>query len=107
MSLDRLDELVDHWTLLEDERLLVGNKSGATGLGFALLLKFYTLYGRFPRGRSELAEDAIEFIATQVKVEPSEIALYEWEGRTNRFQVADPVPLGLPRVHRPGHGEVH
>jgi hypothetical protein len=36
-----LDELVEHWTLLEDERQLVAGKRGATRLGFALLLKFY------------------------------------------------------------------
>ncbi len=36
-----LDELVDHWTLLDDERRLVAGKRGPTRLGFALLLKFY------------------------------------------------------------------
>jgi hypothetical protein len=36
-----LDELVDHWTLLKDERELVAVKRGPTRLGFALLLKFY------------------------------------------------------------------
>src|SRR5690349_21286149 len=35
-----LDELVEHWTLLEDERQLVAGKRGATRLGFALALKF-------------------------------------------------------------------
>jgi hypothetical protein len=43
-----LDELVGHWTLLEDERELVAGKQGPTRLGFALLLKFYTRAGRFP-----------------------------------------------------------
>lgn len=38
-SLD-LDELVEHWTLLDDERVLIAGKRGPTGLGFALLLKF-------------------------------------------------------------------
>jgi len=33
-----LDELVDHWTLLKDERELVAGKRGPTRLGFALLL---------------------------------------------------------------------
>jgi hypothetical protein len=36
-----LDELVEHWTLLKDEQMLVAGKRGATGLGFALLMKFY------------------------------------------------------------------
>lgn len=42
-----LDELVQHWTLLDDERELFVGKRGLTRLGVALLLKFYTLVGRF------------------------------------------------------------
>lgn len=63
-----LDELVEHWTLLKDEQSLVSGKRGATRLGFAVLLKFYTQYGRFPRGRTELPGEAVEFIARQVQV---------------------------------------
>ena len=37
-----LDELVEHWAVLAEERELVAGKWGATRLGFALLLKFYT-----------------------------------------------------------------
>jgi len=37
-----VDELVEHWTVLEDEQQLVAGKRGATRLGFALMLKFYT-----------------------------------------------------------------
>ena len=33
---------------------LVANKSGATRLGFALLLKFFELEARFPRGPEEV-----------------------------------------------------
>ena len=59
------DELVQHWTLLDDERELAAGKRGPTRLGFALLLKFYAGTGRFPRGRSELADDTVEFVARQ------------------------------------------
>ena len=52
-----LDELAEHSTLLPDEAALLRNKSGATRLGFALLLKFVTRMGRFPSGRGELADD--------------------------------------------------
>jgi hypothetical protein len=64
-----LDELVEHWTLLDDERELVAGKRGPTRLGFALLLKFYTRAGRFPRGRGELPDDAVSFVARQVGVD--------------------------------------
>lgn len=41
-------ELVQHWTVLGAEKDLVSGKRGATRLGFALILKFYTRHGRFP-----------------------------------------------------------
>ena len=44
-----LEELIECWTLDEGEFELVGNKSGATRLGFSLMLKFFELEARFPR----------------------------------------------------------
>ena len=63
-----LDELVERWTVLAEERDLVAGKRGATKLGFALLLKFFTQHGRFPRGRSELPDQVVRFVARQVEV---------------------------------------
>lgn len=77
-----LDELVESWTLLDGEMEQVGAKRGAARLGFALLLKYFTRYGRFPRGRSELHDDAAEFVARQVGVPAADMAFYEWSGRT-------------------------
>jgi hypothetical protein len=43
-------DLVEHWTLLpEESNLLAGKHDGPTKLAFALLVKFYGRYGRFPR----------------------------------------------------------
>jgi hypothetical protein len=39
----------DNSLLGPDERLLLGNKSGPSRLGFAVLLKFFQAHGRFPR----------------------------------------------------------
>jgi len=86
-SLD-LDELVEHWTLLDDEQELIAGKRGPTRLGFALLLKFYTRLGQFPRGRGELPDEAVEFVARQVGVEPTELGFYEWAGRTIEYHRA-------------------
>src|SRR6266704_2071815 len=76
------------WTLLDDERELIAGKRGATRLGFALLLKFYTRLGRFPRGRGELPDQAVEFVARQVDVDPDELAFYEGTGRTIEYHRA-------------------
>jgi hypothetical protein len=78
-------ELVERWTLVGDEHDLVSGKRGATRLGFALLLKFYTAYGRFPRGRSELADEVVEHVAGQVGVPASEIGFYAWSGSTHDY----------------------
>ncbi|GGN30071.1 hypothetical protein GCM10011609_87610 [Lentzea pudingi] len=42
------DELIVAWTLVEDDWRLLGNKTGATRLGFALLLKYFEIAGEFP-----------------------------------------------------------
>jgi len=83
-----LDELVDHWTLLKDERELIAGKRGPTRLGFALLLKFYAQAGRFPRGRAELDDDAVAFVARQVGVPASDLGFYEWSGSTIEYHRA-------------------
>ncbi|MFZ0158952.1 MAG: Tn3 family transposase [Kineosporiaceae bacterium] len=87
-----LDELVEHWTVLDGEKGLVAGKRGATRLGFALLLKFYTHHGRFPRGRAEFPAEAVAFVARQMQVPASELGFYEWSGRTieyHRAQIRD------------------
>ncbi len=64
------EDLIASWTLVEDDWRLVGNKTGATRLGFALLLKFFELEGRFPRHAGELARQAVDYLAQQLRVAP-------------------------------------
>ena len=77
-----MDELVEHWTVLADERDLISGKRGATRLAFVLLLKFYTRYGRFPRGRAEFPDEVVEHLARQVEVPAADFGFYEWSGNT-------------------------
>ena len=63
-----LDELISCWTLDEADWRLLSNKTGAPRLGFALLLKFFDLEGRFPADRSELPAAAVDYVASLVKV---------------------------------------
>jgi hypothetical protein len=46
-----LGELIEHWTLRDEEMDLVAARQEDTRLAFALLLRFYGRYGRFPRTR--------------------------------------------------------
>lgn len=87
------EELIACWTLVEGDAALVGNKSGPTRLGFALLLKFFELEGRFPHHVGELPESAVSYVAQQVGVDPAELAAYDWSGRAieyHRAQIRDP-----------------
>ena len=70
-----------------DELNLVAGKRGATKLGFALLLRFYTERGRFPRGRGEIPDAAVDYVARQVAVVATEIAFYEWSSRRPHHHV--------------------
>jgi hypothetical protein len=51
-----IDELIGSWTLIGADWQLVGNKTGATRLGFALILKFYEIEGRFPACPEEVPQ---------------------------------------------------
>jgi len=82
------EALIGSWTLVEADRRLVGNKTGPSRLGFALLLKFFELEGRFPETREELPQAAVDYVAGLVGVDPSALAKYAWSGRTIEYHRA-------------------
>jgi hypothetical protein len=82
------EELIASWTLIDRDRELLANKSGATRLGFALLLRFFDLEARFPAHPGELPPAAVEYVAGLVKVPPDAVADYEWSGRTIKYHRA-------------------
>ena len=95
------EELIECWTLLDDDRRLVANKTGATRLGFALLLKFFELEGRFPRSAAELPAAAVDYVAAQVKVPASALDAYRWAGSTieyHRSQIRAELGFREPTV---------
>jgi hypothetical protein len=82
------DEVVEHWTILPGDRQLIGNKSGPTRLGFAVLLKFFQHEGRFPRQPSEVPLAIVECIAQQMNVGPETWEQYDWNGRAIEYHRA-------------------
>ena len=56
------EELVGSWTLVDEDWRLVGDKSGVTRLGFALLLKFFEIEARFPRVADEVPAAAVAYV---------------------------------------------
>ncbi|MEI5100224.1 DUF4158 domain-containing protein [Streptomyces sp. PmtG] len=75
------EDLIEVWTLLEDDMGKLRNKSGANRLGFALLLKFFEVEARFPETAAEIPGPAVSYLAQQVKVPEREWAAYDWAGR--------------------------
>ena len=83
------DELIGNWTLVGDELEQLSGRRGATKLGFAVLLRFYAVHGRFPSGRSEIPDQAVAHVARLVDVPAAELGFYEWDGRTIKAHRAD------------------
>lgn len=75
------EDLIGSWTLVGEDWRLVGNKTGATRLGFGLLLKFFELEVRFP----QKPEEVPAYMAEQLKVDASEFAVYSWAGRSVKY----------------------
>jgi Domain of unknown function (DUF4158) len=82
------EELIASWTLIDRDWELLANKSGATRLGFALLLRFFDLEARFPAHVGELPPAAVEYVAGQVKVAPGALNEYSWSARAIKYHRA-------------------
>jgi hypothetical protein len=65
------DELIDAWTLTGNDWDLIANKAGVTRLGFAVMLKFYEIEGRFPAYPQEVPPAAVSDLGSLVKVDPA------------------------------------
>ena len=89
-----LGDLVEHWTPVGAERDLVAAKQRDTQPGFALLIKFYGRFGRFPRGRGELHPDAVEYVARALGVAASSL------GSTSVISFRLTVLPARSRTHR-------
>lgn len=66
----------------------MGNKTGATRLGFAVLLKFFEIEARVPRAAEEVPPSTVAYLAAQLAVDVGEFATYGWSGRTIEYHRA-------------------
>src|SRR6266852_1947021 len=83
-----IEELIDHFTLVPPELEMLGNKTGATRLGFALLLKCFQLEGRFPTARHEIPRSVVDYVAHQLKLPSALFSEYDWQGHTIKLHRA-------------------
>ncbi|TYB62046.1 Tn3 family transposase [Microbispora tritici] len=76
------EDVVACWTLVGSDWDLMANKSGPTRLGFALMLKFFELEGRFPQLIEEFPQAAVDYVADVVKVPAEDLAKYDLASRS-------------------------
>jgi TnpA family transposase len=100
------EELIEYWMLSVWDLAQLGNKTGATRLGFAVLLKFFQREGRFPASKTEVPGAVIAFVATQVGVEPEAYLQYDWQSRSIEYHRADIRKLFDFRVSTVADGEL-
>lgn len=75
-----IEELIEHFTLIEEDRDVLAKKTGATLLG-ALLLKCFEYEGRFPSAKYELPKAVVDYVAHHLKVDATLFAQYDREER--------------------------
>ncbi len=78
-----IEDLIEHFTLVPDDLEHLANKSGATRLGFAVLLKCFQYEGRFLSGKHEVPRAIVDYMAHQLTLDPALWSQYAWEGRTS------------------------
>ena len=77
-----IEELIEHFTIMPNEMSLVGNKTGKTRLGFAVLLKFFQLEAKFPNSKTEIPRVVVEYVAKQMKLTGTLFDNYDINSRT-------------------------
>ncbi len=83
------DELIDHWTLLSSELGLVSeSKTDHNRLGFAALLKYFQLEGRFPQFKHEIPSPVLFHLAKQLQLSAETFLRYDWQGRSIKLHRA-------------------
>lgn len=83
-----VDELIEHFTFLPNEQVLLSNKTGSTRLGFAVLFKFFQQEARFPNYKNEIPKEMVAYIAKQFALDRQLFDEYDWNGRTIKYHRA-------------------
>jgi hypothetical protein len=63
-----IPELQEYWTLQPGEVDLLTSRTDENRLGFALLLKFFQIEGRFPDSKIEIPKKCAAFVAEQIDI---------------------------------------
>jgi hypothetical protein len=83
------EELVEYWTLLPLELALLNQKNDENRLGFAILLKFFEIYARFPLNNQEISVSVVNYVAKVLDIPPEKYSYYDWQGRSIKYHRKD------------------
>jgi hypothetical protein len=83
------EELIENWTLLPTELELLENKVGGNKIGFALLLKHFQLFTRFPDNNLSIPQVVISFVASQINLSKDYYSDFNEQGRSARVYRAE------------------
>lgn len=78
-------ELVENFTVYDNERRLLGNKTGKNRVGFLVLLKFFQHESKFPSYKYEIPKVIIDFIANQIDIDSKLYDEYEFSNRNYEY----------------------
>lgn len=67
------EELVEHWSILPDERRLFCKKTDSNRLAFITMLKFFQYTGRFFENLAEVPKIVINHLAKQIQLFPESL----------------------------------
>ena len=76
-------ELVEFWTLTDSEKQLLEQRTESGRLGYAVLIKFFRIEGRFPLYNKEAPQSAIDFLADQLNSSASVWLDFPLKGRSS------------------------
>jgi len=79
------DELLEHFGIVPVERKLIGNKTGASRLGFSVLLKYFQQEAQFPTKKQEIPKVVVDYIASQLGMASDLFEEYRWGAEERNF----------------------
>ncbi|AHA70008.1 transposase Tn3 family protein [Bacillus thuringiensis YBT-1518] len=79
------DELLENFILVDIERKLIGNKTGASRLGFTVLLKYFQYEARFPVEKNDIPKTVVEYIAKQLNLSSDLFDQYRWGSEERNY----------------------
>ena len=94
-------DLEQQWMLsTHEQEWVLAQTKPSNQLGFALLLKWFEIEGRFPKTRNDIPAQAVAFVAKQLQVTPDVLSDYDWEGRVIKRQPCASCRSSQPRRSR-------